>query len=99
MEGRASAFPAFDADRASVRIHHVFDDLRAQSGSTRFAADRPRGEQTIADFRDRNGRRKGCGIAPIEYSDMIRWFVLKKSRVQRRIRRRSRARSGITEQW
>ena len=51
MEGRPLSFLAFDADRAAVRIHHVFDDLRAQSGSTGFAADRSIGEQTVANFR------------------------------------------------
>lgn len=51
MERRPFSFLTFDTDGAAVRAYHVFDDLGPEAGSTRFAADRPIGEQTVADLR------------------------------------------------
>ena len=51
MERRPLPFGALHRDRAAMRIHHVFHDLRAESRAPNLAADRLVGEETITDFR------------------------------------------------
>ena len=51
METCPNAFPAFDANLPVVGIHHILDDLRAQSRASGFTTDGARGEQAFSDFR------------------------------------------------
>lgn len=51
MERGPLPFCTFHRDGPSVSIDHVFDDLRPQTGSTGFTADRLVCEQAVPDFR------------------------------------------------
>ena len=51
VERRPLPFSAFHRNRPSMRIHHVFHNLRPESRAPDFSADRLVREETVADFR------------------------------------------------
>src|SRR5688572_5930132 len=50
-ERRADAFLALHADLPAMGVHDILDDFRAEPGAAGLAADRARGEKTVANVR------------------------------------------------